>query len=84
MTSEEDIRAMILSRHFDIVVYPRTVHKKPITEKPFFRDVTTAYGRNQVAFVDGNDDHVDPCPEVIAYSAYGTVFRREMGDDVTC
>lgn len=84
----DNITQALMAGFYDLVVYPRTLHKKPLSSKPYFAAVTESHRagkiRGGVAFIDGNDAHPDPCPEMIEMASYGTVFRREMEDVVDC
>jgi hypothetical protein len=40
--------------------------------------------RGPLLFIDGNDDHEDPHPLLVALARIGEVFQREMHDGVEC
>eukprot|EP00759_Apiculatamorpha_spiralis_P000627 PhF_6_TR10239/c0_g1_i3/m.15873 len=73
--SAENISRILESKRVGLVVYPRLIHKKPIQKKRFLSEVLRM--NVPVVFVDGNDAHQDPCPELLELGNIprSTIFR---------
>ena len=69
-----NIAARIADREFDLIVYA-SVHRG----LPFFDAVTTAYGPDSIAFVDGEDEH-GWSNFSAGLPSRGHYFMREMPD----
>lgn len=67
----ENISEKIRSHYFDAIVYG-SIHRS----QEYLTDVLLAYPKNQIAMIDGEDDH-----GIAAVAASGTYFKRELNDE---
>jgi len=68
-----DIDGRIRAREFDLVVFG-SVHRG----MPFLDVVGESYGRDEIVFVDGEDEHGWECEMVKAFKDKGFYFMREI------
>ncbi|GMH59260.1 hypothetical protein TrRE_jg2558, partial [Triparma retinervis] len=68
-----DLERRVREREFDVVVFG-SVHRG----MPLLEVVKEVYGREEIAFVDGEDEH--ECRKVKELMREGKVFMREIGE----